>query len=316
MKAIRVLLRTAAAAVVIATVLGSLTAASASASGRRAFFPARIDLPAGFRPEGIAIRGTTFFVGSLADGSIYRGDLRTGEGAVIGGAGGTSVGLAIDRHGRVFAAGGASGGARVIDGKTGEVIQTFDLASAAPSFVNDVVIARGSAWFTDSQQPVLYRVPLDLGPAETIPLTGDLVYQQGFNVNGIDATENGKRLVLVQTNTGSLFTAGFDGVTKMIDLGTESVPNGDGILLEGRTLFVVQNQMNKIAVIDLDRRLSSGTVITRITSDDFSVPTTIDRFGRRLYAVNARFGIETPEYWITAVRIPHSAFGHHDDDHK
>jgi hypothetical protein len=78
---------------------------------------------------------------------------------------------------------------------------------------------------------VLYRVPLDLGPAEVVPLTGDLAYATGFNVNGIDVTADGKTLILVQSNTGMLFTADLAGVTKRIDIGADSVVNGDGILL-------------------------------------------------------------------------------------
>jgi hypothetical protein len=89
------------------------------------------------------------------------------------------------------------------------------------------------------------------------------------------------------------------------------VPNGDGILLDGRTLFVVQNQLNMIAKISLAPNLRSGRVLRRITNSDapqtaqFSVPTTIAELGRRLYAVNARFGTPDPssaDYWITQVR--------------
>src|SRR5918993_3824037 len=43
-------------------------------------FPDRLDLPAGFRPEGITIgAGATAYLGSLADGDIYAASLRTGE---------------------------------------------------------------------------------------------------------------------------------------------------------------------------------------------------------------------------------------------
>ena len=79
----------------------------------------------------------------------------------------------------------------------------------------------------------------------------------------------------------------------------------DGILLDGRTLYVVQNQLNRIAKINLAPNLRSGRVVTRITSPDFSVPTTIAELGRRLYAVNARFGTPSPstaDYWVTQVR--------------
>lgn len=265
-------------------------------------------------------------MGSLANGAIYRGDLRTGEGGVIGGAatGAVSAGLAVDRDNRVFAAGGATGTGRVIDGDTGQVLKTYTFAPAptpTSTFINDVVIAGGSAWFTDSRLAFLYRVPLDLGEFQSVPLTGDLQYiPDNFNVNGIDATKDGRTLVLVQTSTGQLFTSDHNGVTNRIDLGRATMTNGDGLLLEGRTLFVVQNQLNQIARIRLDRTLASGTVVEVIKSDDFSVPTTIDRFADRLYAVNARFGIPSPgdaRYWITAVdagRGKHHRHHHGDDD--
>jgi hypothetical protein len=66
--------------------------------------------------------------------------------------------------------------------------------------------------------------------------------------------------------------------------------NGDGLLLQGKTLYVVQNTLNRIAIVQLTPDLASGTVSGFLTDPDFDVPTTIDRFGNRLYAVNARFG--------------------------
>jgi hypothetical protein len=140
---------------------------------------------------------------------------------------------------------------------------------------------------------------------QPIPLTGDIQYTTGFNVNGIDATPNGKTLVLVQSNTGKLFTATPAGVTREIDLGGGSVPNGDGILLDGRVLYVVQNRDNKIAKIVLDPRLRSGRIVRYLTDPDFRVPTTIDDHGGRLYAVNARFGTPptpTTDYDVVQLR--------------
>ncbi len=198
------------------------------------------------------------------------------------------------------------------DADTGAEIASYQLTTAQ-TFVNDVVVTRAGAWFTDSLNPFLYLVPTapngELGGApQALPLTGDLVYRSGFNVNGIDATPNGKTLVLVQSNTGKLFTADpATGVTREIDLGGESVPAGDGILLDGKTLYVVQNRLNMIAVIELAPDLTSGTVVSRITDAGLSVPTTIDEFGRRLYVVNARFGTPptpTTPYWLTQLRKP------------
>lgn len=49
-------------------------------------------------------------------------------------------------------------GGRVIDVESGD-IQTFQFTTD-PSFINDVVLTRDFAWFTNSQAPELYGVPL------------------------------------------------------------------------------------------------------------------------------------------------------------
>lgn len=80
--------------------------------------------------------------------------------------------------------------------------------------------------------------------------------------------------------------------------------NGDGLLLRGRRLYVVQNQDNRVAVVRLERNLKRGRVVRRIRNEDFDVPTTIVAVGGSLYVANARFGTDpTPdtEYWLTRV---------------
>ena len=94
------------------------------------------------------------------------------------------------------------------------------------------------------------------------------------------------------------------GDATLIDLGGETVPNGDGILLDGKTLYVVQNRLNQIAVVQLSAKLSSGVVVERITDPNFRVPTTIAEFGNSLYAVNARFGAPpSPDTEFEVVRV-------------
>jgi sugar lactone lactonase YvrE len=275
-------------------------AAPLAAKGR---FPDRIPLPNGWQPEGIAIGNKhTFYVGSIPNGAIYRGDIKTGIGApfIPGAPGRSATGLELN-HGRLLVAGAATGKAFVYSVHTRQLLAEYTL-TAQPTFINDVAVARGSAYFTDSLRPLLYRV--SHGSVTPLPLTGDIVYQPGFNANGIDVTPNGKTLVIVQSNTGKVFTVDpRTGRTREIVLNVPVV-NGDGILLDGRTLYVVQNQNNKIAVIRLDHRMSSGTVTGYLTDPDFDVPTTIAEFGQRLYAVTARFTTPpTPDtpYWVAKV---------------
>jgi hypothetical protein len=51
--------------------------------------------------------------------------------------------------------------------------------------------------------------------------------------------------------------------------------NGDGLLVQGRILFAVQNQFNQVAVIKLNRRGTEGRFMQNLTSADFDVPTTM-----------------------------------------
>lgn len=276
-----------------------------------ASFPKRINLPNGFQPEGIANADEQFYVGSIPTGAVYRGSLRTGKGAILVPAetGRSAIGLKADR-GRLFVAGGNTGNAYVYDARTGALVRTYALATGN-TFVNDVVVTKAAAWFTDSFNPVLYRVPL--GPngrpgaasaAKSVQLTGDYQHGSGFNVNGIDATPNGRTLVIVQSGTGRLFTVSPTGMTRAIAL-PGGVPNGDGILLDGRTLYVAQNQLNVVAKISLAANLRTGRVVRRIASRGFDIPTTIADLGSRLYAVNARFSTtptSSTEYWVTQVK--------------
>ena len=299
----RVALITAALAVAVAILAVPLQAASKG--------PDHIDLPDGFRPEGIAIEDKTFYTGSIPTGAIYRGDLRTGQGAVlVPGAdeGRAAIGMKVDRHDRLFVAGGPTGKAFVYDADSGDELASYQLTES-PTFVNDVIVTRTGAFFTDSVNQVLYRVPIGrdgaLGEAETIPLTGDFVYVvDAFNANGIAAARDGDTLIVVQSVLGKLFTVDADtGVTDEITL-SEPVTFGDGLLLDGRTLYVVRNQQDRIAVVKLDGRLRSGEVVRHIENPDFDVPTTIAERGGSLYAVNARFSTPpepTTDYWVTRV---------------
>lgn len=276
--------------------------------------PLRIDLPDGWQPEGIAVSRGFLYSGSLVGGGIYRADLHSGAGSVLPGTQGiAAVGLAISPDGRLlFAAGGPTGTATVIDVQSGATVATYDLTDAAETFVNDVVVTPDAAWFTDSVNQVLYRVALERdgrpGAATTVPLTGDIAYSDGFNVNGIEAAGGGDVLILVQSNTGQLFAVDADsGVAAEIDLGGDDVSNGDGILLRGRTLYVVENFDQVITTVQLSPDLASGRVVAHTSDPGFDVPTTIARRGAWLYAINARFSTTpTPDtaYWITVLRLP------------
>lgn len=275
-----------------------------------------IALPNGFQPEGVvAGEGTTLYAGSLADGAIYEANVATGEGNVLvtGESGRITVGLTFDaRTGYLYAAGGTTGSAYVFDTAAGTLLQTYTLNTEG-TFVNDAILSGDNVYFTDSNRAALYRLELGEGGAlpegdgavSELPITGAFTADpDAFNANGVEVAEDGT-LIIVKSGTGQLFTVDPEtGESTEIDLGGESVTNGDGLLLEGSALYVVRNQDNQIAVVELSDDFSSGTLSTTLTNPNFDVPTTVAGFDDALYAVNARFGTEpTPDTEYAVVRV-------------
>ncbi|MGW8251579.1 MAG: YncE family protein, partial [Anaerolineales bacterium] len=197
----------------------------------RSTYPETIPLPTGFRPEGIAVgKGHTFYTGSLANGAILRGDLRSGESDLLvsGQAGRIAVGMSFDeRSGFLFVAGGPTGMAYVYDGSTGEEKGAYTLGAG---FVNDVIVTRQAAYFTNSFAAEFYVLPLgaagelpDQVDVLTLPLSGEWVQAAGFNANGIEATSDGKALIIVNSESGELFRVDpHSGFASLIDLGGAS----------------------------------------------------------------------------------------------
>ncbi len=285
-----------------AFVLLPLVVAAAAASATAKPFPGVLPLPKGWQPEGIASGpGNSLYVGSIPTGAVLRLDARTGRTRTVvpKQQGRAAIGLKVD-GGRIYVAGGPTGRAFVYDADTGATIANVKLTDG-PTFVNDVTLTRAAAYFTDSQRQQLYRLDRRTHEATTIRITGELAYDndpQTFEANGIAATRDGKALYVVQSATGKLFT--ISPSTGMSTTVAEGLPNGDGLLLAGRTLYVAQNRRNRIAVVDLNR----GRVTRTITDSDLDVPTTLARKGRSLYAVNARFGTPaTPETEYAVVRL-------------
>jgi hypothetical protein len=272
--------------------------------------PRSVPLPANFSPEGIAVgTGSTFYVGSLVDGDIYRGDLRSGEGArfIDAPPGRQAGGLKVDEaHHRLFVAGGLTGHAYVYDTRTGAPLADIPLTAAPATLINDVVVTKGGAYFTDSFQAFLYKVPISpdgaLGAPETIALTGPASALIGpFNLNGIDATPSGDLLVVGHSALGAVLTVDPDtGASQEIALtGGSLIPGtNDGILLDGRTLWVVENFANRLLEIRLAPDLASGQITSVVTNADvggrFRVPTTVAEHGHVLAIVNGRFDMGLP----------------------
>jgi sugar lactone lactonase YvrE len=260
--------------------------------------PDVIVLPGANSAEGIATgAGSTFYAGELFTGDIFRGDLRSGDAErfIDAPAGRQALGLKVDlSHDLLFVAGGFTGQGYVYDLSTGAAVSDFQLGAV----INDVVVTKDAAWFTDSAQPHLYRVPIGpggtLGPPSTLVVEGPAAnIGFDFNLNGITATPNGKTLIVAHSGLGALFTVDPDNgdSSSIEDL---AVPFVDGILFEAGRLYAVQNFLNQIAEINLSPDLSSGSVENLITSSNFQVPTTVARSGNLLAVVNAKFDTGFP----------------------
>ncbi|WP_203453383.1 SMP-30/gluconolactonase/LRE family protein [Jiangella aurantiaca] len=271
--------------------------------------PESVPLPDDFSPEGIAVgTGDTFYVGSLVDGDIYRGDLGTGAGAVFVDAppGRQAVGLKVDeRHHTIVVAGGITGRVFVYDSRDGAPLADVELTPPGTGIINDVTVTREAAYVTDSANPVLYRIPLGpdgAGSPETIPLSGPAATIAGdFNLNGITATPNGRTLIVAHTGLGAIMTVDpATGASRQITVTGGALTPGtlDGILLDGRTLWVVENFANRVVGVTLSPDLSSGRITDVITDADvdglFRIPTTVAEHGNRLAVVNARFDVGLP----------------------
>jgi Cu-Zn family superoxide dismutase len=274
-------------------------------------------------PEGIALDksgpGKTFFVSSTTDGTIFRGSTKATTLAPFapGGAAGrtSATGMTVDR-GRLFVAGAATGRAFVLNTKDGSTLKVLDShAPSADTFINDVTVARGFAYFTDSRRPVVLRAATSgdaVGDMEVwLDLAGTpLRYEAGFNANGIVSFDDGRVLVVVQSNTGKLFR--IDVRTKAvteIDLGGRTLTQGDGLVAHGSRLYVVRNS-GEIVEVKLRHGHRAGRVGKTLTSDLFAFPTTAARDGSRLLVVNAQFDKRGPglspalPFTVASVRKP------------
>jgi sugar lactone lactonase YvrE len=280
-----------------------------------------IVLPGASSAEGItAGRGTTFYAGDLFAGDIFRGSIRRGTAELFIDApdGRMAVGMAADlRHDLLFVAGGFTGQGYVYDLRNGATVATYQFAAPSPpppasptTVINDVAVTRGGAWFTDSRRAQLYFVPVSRAGIprssfRTLAVSGPAADTSGeFNLNGIQATANGKTLIVAHSTNGQLYTVDPRTGASATIAGV-SVPQVDGIVLEGRRLWAVQNT-NQVTRIRLGRHLTSGVVEKVITSPLFQVPTTAALFGRRLAVVNAKFDTGIPptadQYEIVLVK--------------
>lgn len=274
-------------------------------------FPPTLSLPDGSVPEGIAIKGAQAYVTSFADGTVYKLNLATGRHKVLSPATGTGAVGIMFHDGRLFVAGGTAGTVRVLDPGSGKELASYTVGTTSKTFVNDFTVLDGVVYATDTFDPVLHKLPLGengelpaANQVETIALDG-VTYSEGFNINGITTTPDGEALLLVHTNTGLLYRVEEStGAAAPVDIGEADLTWGDGMLLEGNTLYVVRNLPNTVAVLELDDAGTTASLTDELTDPRFDTPTTIARFKDSFYLPNARFTATDPssaDFFVTAI---------------
>jgi hypothetical protein len=294
-------------------------------------WPEEIAIPTGFEAEGIELgKGHEFFLGGFSfssvlvpafggpahpmseyAGAIYKGNLRTGEGTILVPPTGKPVsGLSYDpRTDYLYAATGFADlvtgiiidqGVIVYDASSGDVI--MEIGFGDNIVINDCLVTRTAVYCTDSFNPNLYKLVLEKGGrlpsnpvVEVIPMPG-FEMQPGFNANGLVGNFDGKQLVIVNISSGVLYrvdTASGEASAIVIEGAEQLFANGDGLYLNGRTLYIMQNFSNKIAVVQLSGDLSGGEFIKNIPGEGeinpLDIATTIIGFGNGIYAINTHF---------------------------
>jgi Cu-Zn family superoxide dismutase len=268
-------------------------------------------------PEGVAYNPASgkFYVGSTTDGTLYEGDLASGEVSVFsaGGAGGrtTAIGLKVDDSGNLWVSGGGTGQMFAYNTADGSLVASYTTPAVEQTFINDATVTPdGSVYFTDSFRPVLFKVSaLAGGEAESwLDFTGTVLeYGEGFNLNGIAVTPDGRYLLVIHSGTGSLYR--IDTETReviQVDTGGADLTAGDGILLVGLTLYVTRNRFGEIVPVAMAEELSTGAAGSPVTDPSLIFPTTIAQTGDSLLVVNSQFNNRggSPELPFTVSRVP------------
>ncbi len=268
-------------------------------------------------PEGVAYNPASgkFYVGSTTDGTLYEGDLASGEVTVFseGGADGrtTAIGMKVDANGDLWVAGGGTGQMFVYNTADGSLVASYTTPAVEQTFINDVTITPDeSAYFTDSFRPVLFKISDMMGgEAESwLDFTGTVLeYGEGFNLNGIAASPDGRYLLVVHSGNGNLYRIDTDTQeVSQVDTGGADLTAGDGILLVGNILYVSRNQFGQIVPVTMSEDFSMGTAGEPLTDPSLIFPTTIALADDSLLVVNSQFNNRggTPQLPFTVSRLP------------
>lgn len=256
-------------------------------------------------PEGIALSDDdrAFYTTSAETGAVLRVEIASNEAHVVVPPGELApeksefpgpLGLEIDDAGRLWIAGGRTGTMFVVDSRSGTVLSRHRVPRA-PALINDVAIASGGAFFTDSLNPVLWRIEArgerKPEPEAWLDFTNTAIrYAEGVNLNGIVATSDGKALIVAQMNKGLLYR--IDIATKVItpiDTGGVPLTGADGLVLDGPKLYVVRQPHDEIVVLQLSEDGRSARKLATFRDPALAYPATAVKTANRLLVVNTQF---------------------------
>ncbi len=278
--------------------------------------------PGGSKFEGIGVdrRQRTFYVTETTGGEIHRG--RVGRTSVQEwkpeGADGrtTARGITTDRRNRVYVAGGPNGlGTDRPDlwvySPTGRLLAALKV-DRPDVFLNDVVVGPdGAAYFTNSNDPEIYRVAREDGrwrvrlwvdASETIPR------QPGFNLGGIVLSPDRRSLVVAQGNTGRLWRFGLDDrQVSAVDTADEDLVNADGLVRRGHTLLVVRNFVRRLTTLRLSEDGRTARFVREVATDPDRVFTTAKIARGRLLLIDSHFDepVAAPPYEVVSLPLRH-----------
>jgi Cu-Zn family superoxide dismutase len=92
-----------------------------------------------------------------------------------------------------------------------------------------------------------------------------------------------------------------------IDTGGADLAGADGLVLDGRTLYVVRQTAVEVATVQLSADLTKGTVVSRFKDPALAWPATAVKVGDQLLVVNTQFNTRTDKKQtlpFTIVSIP------------
>jgi sugar lactone lactonase YvrE len=285
--------------------------------------------PGGSQFEGIDVARDrrTFYVTETTGGEIHRGEIDDPEAVVwldqddsLADGRRIAVGIATDRRGRVYVAGGdnrsragAAAGAPDlwVYADDRDLLAALRMPVEGAVFLNDVVIGPdGAAYVTDSTSPRIFRIAREDGDWRATPwaspdAAGAPVQGEGFGLNGIEVAPDGRSLVVAKSNSGELWR--YDLATAaptLIDTGDVDLSFADGLVVKGCTLIAVRNMPHVLTYLRLDRDAASARLLAEIGTDPERVLTTGDVVGRQLLLVDSQFDETPPSQDSEVVVLP------------